>query len=57
MDIVSLIISLISGALGGNIAGSVLKDQSLGPLGPRSSLPDYVAPLYIGLHNIFFQIV
>jgi hypothetical protein len=37
MDIVSLIISLISGALGGNIAGSVLKDQSLGPLGPRFS--------------------
>lgn len=55
MDIVSLIISLISGALGGNIAGSVLKDQSLGPLGPRSSLPDYVAPLYIWVAQYFFS--
>jgi uncharacterized membrane protein YeaQ/YmgE (transglycosylase-associated protein family) len=31
--ILGLIISLISGALGGNIAGSTLKEQSLGPLG------------------------
>jgi uncharacterized membrane protein YeaQ/YmgE (transglycosylase-associated protein family) len=31
--IVGLIISLISGAAGGNIAGSILKEQSLGPLG------------------------
>jgi hypothetical protein len=33
MDIVSLIISLVSGAVGGNAAGAVLKDKSLGPLG------------------------
>jgi uncharacterized membrane protein YeaQ/YmgE (transglycosylase-associated protein family) len=33
MDIISLIISLISGAVGGNVAGAVLKDQSLGTLG------------------------
>jgi hypothetical protein len=32
MDIVSLIINLISGAAGGNIAGAVMKDKSLGPL-------------------------
>ena len=33
MDIVSLIVNLISGALGGNIAASFLKDQSLGTIG------------------------
>jgi uncharacterized membrane protein YeaQ/YmgE (transglycosylase-associated protein family) len=33
MDIITLIISLISGAVGGNIAGAALKDQSLGTLG------------------------
>ena len=33
MDIVSLIISLISGAAGGNIAGAAMKDKSLGVLG------------------------
>lgn len=33
MDIVSLIITLLSGAAGGNIAGSVSKDNSLGNLG------------------------
>jgi uncharacterized membrane protein YeaQ/YmgE (transglycosylase-associated protein family) len=33
MDITSLIISLISGAVGGNVAGAALKDQSLGTLG------------------------
>ncbi len=31
--IVNLIIQLISGAVGGNIAGSALKDYNLGPLG------------------------
>ena len=30
MDILNLIISLISGAIGGNVAGAALKDQSLG---------------------------
>jgi len=33
MDIITLIINLISGAVGGNIAGALLKDQSLGTLG------------------------
>jgi len=33
MDIVSPIISLISGAVGGNIAGAAMKDKSLGVLG------------------------
>lgn len=33
MDIMTLIIQLISGALGGNIAGSLLKNLSLGTLG------------------------
>jgi uncharacterized membrane protein YeaQ/YmgE (transglycosylase-associated protein family) len=33
MDPVSLIIQLISGALGGNVAGSLLKNLSLGTLG------------------------
>jgi len=33
VDIVSLIISLISGAVGGNIAGAAMKDKSLGVLG------------------------
>ena len=31
--IIGVIISLISGAVGGNIAGGVLKEQSLGTLG------------------------
>lgn len=33
MDIVTLIIQLISGALGGNIAGALFKNISLGSLG------------------------
>ncbi|MGH8768920.1 MAG: hypothetical protein ACREVT_12180, partial [Burkholderiales bacterium] len=33
MDIVGLIIQLISGAVGGNIAGALLKQFSLGPVG------------------------
>jgi uncharacterized membrane protein YeaQ/YmgE (transglycosylase-associated protein family) len=33
MDIVTLLIQLISGALGGNVAGSLLKNLSLGTLG------------------------
>lgn len=32
MDIVSLIISLISGGVGGNVAGAAMKDKNLGPL-------------------------
>jgi len=33
MDVVNLIISLISGLVGGNIAGSAMQDKSLGALG------------------------
>jgi uncharacterized membrane protein YeaQ/YmgE (transglycosylase-associated protein family) len=33
MDMGSLLIQLISGAAGGNIAGAVLKQMSLGPVG------------------------
>jgi uncharacterized membrane protein YeaQ/YmgE (transglycosylase-associated protein family) len=33
MDMVGLIIQLISGAVGGNIAGALLKNYDLGPLG------------------------
>ena len=33
MDIITLLIQLVSGALGGNIAGSMLKNMSLGTLG------------------------
>ena len=33
MDIVPLIISLVSGAVGGNVAGAAMKDKSLGALG------------------------
>jgi uncharacterized membrane protein YeaQ/YmgE (transglycosylase-associated protein family) len=33
MDSTSLIVSLLSGAAGGNLAGAVLKNKSLGPLG------------------------
>ena len=33
MNIISLIISLVSGAIGGNVAGAAMKDKSLGPAG------------------------
>ena len=33
MDIISLIVNLMSGAIGGNLAAAVLKDQSLGTIG------------------------
>jgi uncharacterized membrane protein YeaQ/YmgE (transglycosylase-associated protein family) len=33
MDIISLIINLISGAIGGNLAAAFLQDQSLGTMG------------------------
>ncbi len=33
MDIVSLLIQLVSGALGGNVAGALLKNLSLGTVG------------------------
>jgi len=33
MDITSLIIEAVSGAVGGNVAGAALKDKSLGAIG------------------------
>lgn len=33
MDLISLLISLVSGAVGGNIAGAAMADKNLGPLG------------------------
>lgn len=33
MDIATLLLQLLSGAVGGNVAGSILKNISLGPLG------------------------
>jgi uncharacterized membrane protein YeaQ/YmgE (transglycosylase-associated protein family) len=33
MDITSLLIQLVSGAVGGNIGGALLKNISLGPVG------------------------
>jgi len=33
MNIVALIIQLISGAVGGNVAGALMKNLSLGPVG------------------------
>jgi uncharacterized membrane protein YeaQ/YmgE (transglycosylase-associated protein family) len=33
MDIVGLLVSLISGAVGGNVAGAAMKDKSLGTAG------------------------
>jgi uncharacterized membrane protein YeaQ/YmgE (transglycosylase-associated protein family) len=33
MDIVQLIVSLVSGAVGGNVAGAAMKDKSLGTAG------------------------
>jgi uncharacterized membrane protein YeaQ/YmgE (transglycosylase-associated protein family) len=32
MDIINLIISLVSGAVGGNVAGAATTDKNLGPL-------------------------
>ncbi|MDE2383302.1 MAG: hypothetical protein KGO53_01680 [Alphaproteobacteria bacterium] len=33
MDITSLLIQLVAGAVGGNVGGTAMKDQSLGPIG------------------------
>src|SRR4051794_11709686 len=33
MDITSLIVELVSGAVGGNVAGAAMKEKSLGPIG------------------------
>jgi len=32
-NLLPLIIQLVSGAVGGNVAGSAMKNQSLGPVG------------------------
>jgi len=33
MDITSLIVEAVSGAVGGNVAGAAMKEKSLGPVG------------------------
>jgi hypothetical protein len=33
MDLISLLISLVSGAVGGNVAGAAMADKNLGPPG------------------------
>ncbi len=33
MNLIALIIQLISGAIGGNVAGGLMKENSLGPIG------------------------
>ena len=33
MDIISLLIQAVSGAVGGNVAGAAMKENSLGPVG------------------------
>jgi uncharacterized membrane protein YeaQ/YmgE (transglycosylase-associated protein family) len=33
MDVTSLIVELISGAVGGNVAGAAIKEKSLGAVG------------------------
>ncbi len=33
MDIVGMVVSLVSGVVGGNVAGAALKDKSLGAIG------------------------
>ncbi len=38
MDITSLIIEAVSGAVGGNVAGAALKDKSLGATQRRSRI-------------------
>jgi hypothetical protein len=46
MDITSLIIEAVSGAVGGNVAGAAMKEKSLGAIGiplPELSVADWVA--------------
>jgi uncharacterized membrane protein YeaQ/YmgE (transglycosylase-associated protein family) len=33
MDLTSLVVSLVSGIVGGNVAGAAMRDKSLGPIG------------------------
>lgn len=46
MDVLSLIIQLIAGAAGGNIAGSILKGKSLG--GAGNSIAGAIGGLVLG---------
>jgi uncharacterized membrane protein YeaQ/YmgE (transglycosylase-associated protein family) len=52
MNIISLIIELISGAVGGNIAGAAMKENSLGTAG--NSIAGIVGG---GLGGVLFQSV
>jgi hypothetical protein len=45
--IISFIIQLVAGAIGGNAAGGLLKNISLGPLGPDSALHPGLAPCHL----------
>jgi uncharacterized membrane protein YeaQ/YmgE (transglycosylase-associated protein family) len=46
MDILGLTLSLISGALGGNVAGAVLQEDSLGTVG--NSIAGIVGGVLVG---------
>ena len=50
MNLLPLIIQLVSGAIGGNIAGGALKNLSLGPLG--NSIAGIVGALINGLFGV-----
>jgi uncharacterized membrane protein YeaQ/YmgE (transglycosylase-associated protein family) len=52
MDITSLIIEAVSGAVGGNVAGAAMKEKSLGPVG--NSIAGIVGG---GLGGTFLQMV
>lgn len=52
MDIINLIISLLSGAAGGNAAGAAMKDKSLGVIG--NSIAGIVGG---GLGNFILQAI
>jgi uncharacterized membrane protein YeaQ/YmgE (transglycosylase-associated protein family) len=52
MNIISLIISLVSGAVGGNVAGAAMKDKSLGV--PGNSLAGVLGG---GLGGVILQLL
>jgi uncharacterized membrane protein YeaQ/YmgE (transglycosylase-associated protein family) len=52
MNIISLIISLVSGAIGGNVAGAAMKDKSLGV--PGNSLSGIVGG---GIGGVILQLL
>jgi hypothetical protein len=47
MDLASLLIQLISGAVGGNVAGAVNKAKTLGPL--INTIPGAPLPIIVGM--------